>query len=95
MTETEQLVERGVNAERVCSSKSGDAPASFPLSPLWPLLHPLLKPGMVMHACDASTQEVERGEPEIQGHPQLHSHLEGSLGYMRLPQFFSPKSSLL
>lgn len=86
MTETEQLLERGVNAERVCSWKSDDAPASFPLSPLWPVLCLLLKPG----ACDVSTQEVERGQPEIQGHPQLHSHLEGSLGYTRLPQFPTP-----
>jgi hypothetical protein len=31
-----------------------------------PALH---KPGMVLHACDLSTQEVEAGESEIQGQP--------------------------
>lgn len=36
-----------------------------------------------MHVCYPNTPEVEAGGSEVQDHPQLHSHLEASLGYMR------------
>lgn len=39
--------------------------------------------GMVMHACNPSTWEVETGAPR---HPQLHSKFEASFGYIRLSQ---------
>lgn len=35
------------------------------------------------YAYNLSAWEVEAGAPEAQGHPQLHSELETSLGYMR------------
>lgn len=40
------------------------------------------KPGMVAHASNRSMQEVEAG-PGLQGHFQLHSVYEASLGYWR------------
>lgn len=39
-----------------------------------------IKPSMVAHASNPSMQEVEAG-PGLQGHPQLHSEYEASLGY--------------
>lgn len=36
-----------------------------------------------MHACNSNTPEAGAGESEVQGHPQLHSYLEASLGCMR------------
>lgn len=39
---------------------------------------------MVVHAYDMSTWEVETGESESQGYPQLQSQFEVSLGYMQL-----------
>lgn len=35
------------------------------------------------YAYNLSAWEVEAEAPEAQGHPQLHSELETSLGYMR------------
>lgn len=36
-------------------------------------------------ACNPNTQEVEAGEPRVQGHPWLHIQFQASLGY-RNPQ---------
>lgn len=36
--------------------------------------------GEVGHTCP---QEVEAGESDVQGHPQLHCESEDNLGYMR------------
>lgn len=36
--------------------------------------------GDVLHACNPCTQEVEKGGPEIQGHPYQHIKSEASLG---------------
>lgn len=38
---------------------------------------------LVVHACHPSHQEAEAGGSRVQGHPWLHSKLEGSLGYSR------------
>lgn len=44
------------------------------------------KPSVVMHACHPSTWEVPAGRSGVRGQPQLHSKLEGSLGYERACQ---------
>ena len=41
------------------------------------------KLGLVTHAYNPSTQEMEAGGSEVQSPPQLHSKFEASLGYMR------------
>lgn len=42
--------------------------------------------GMELHVCKHSTWEVEAGESEVHGQPQLHRELEASLGYLtRVP----------
>lgn len=41
--------------------------------------------GMVVHAYNPSTQEMEAGGSEFQGHPCPHSNFEAILGY--IPQF--------
>lgn len=38
-----------------------------------------VKLGMMVHGCNSSIQEVEAA---VQGHPQLYSKLETSLGYL-------------
>lgn len=42
------------------------------------------KPELVVHSCNPIIREVEAGGSEVQGHPQLHSKSEASLGYKRL-----------
>jgi hypothetical protein len=44
---------------------------------------PYLKKPDVIHSCNPSIQEMERGESEIQGQLLLHSKFEASLGYMK------------
>jgi hypothetical protein len=39
----------------------------------------MYKPTVEEYAYNSSTQEVEAGESEIQGHPQLLSKFKGSL----------------
>lgn len=40
------------------------------------------QPSVVVHTCNASTQEVEAGRSKVQGQPQLHS--ERVLGRLKL-----------
>lgn len=42
------------------------------------------KNGMVVYACNPSTQEVRPQGSEIKGYPWLHDELKASLGYMGL-----------
>lgn len=42
------------------------------------------KQGAVVQACNPSIREEEAGESEAEGHPELHSEFEASLGCMRL-----------
>lgn len=42
----------------------------------------LCKPGVLTHAYDPSTQEMEARRLGVQDHPQLHSEFEATLGYM-------------
>jgi hypothetical protein len=35
--------------------------------------------GVMMHACNPSTGDVEGGAPQVQSHPQLHSEYESNL----------------
>ena len=47
-------------------------------------IHPVpQKQGMVVHASNLSTWEVEAEGSEVQGHPQLHSEIEVGQEYMR------------
>lgn len=41
------------------------------------------EPAIVGHVCFPSTQEVEAGRLEIQGHPQLENEFKSCLGCMR------------
>lgn len=43
----------------------------------------LYKLDVIVHVCNLSTQKVEAGGSRVQGHFQLHSELEDSLGYLR------------
>lgn len=38
---------------------------------------------MVIHSCQPSTGKVEAGRSEDEGHSQLHSKFEASLGYIK------------
>lgn len=40
------------------------------------------KPNVVLHACDPSTQEVDTGGSEVQGHPEPYNKHKASVGYM-------------
>lgn len=55
----------------------------FPYAEPWVRSPDLRKLDAVVHACNSNTPEAEAGGSETQGHPQLHSYLEVSLGYMR------------
>lgn len=38
---------------------------------------------MIVHVCNPSPWEVDSGEQWVQGHPQLQSEFEASLGYQK------------
>lgn len=57
---------------------------------LWSLIN-LLKSGMVAHACDPRTWEVEAGRSNVQSQPQLHSKFEATPW---LKKFFILKETL-
>lgn len=38
---------------------------------------------MIVHVCNPSPWEVDVGEHWVQGHPQLQSEFEASLGYQK------------
>lgn len=41
------------------------------------------KPAMGRYNCKNSTQEMEAGGVEVQGHPQPYNKFEATLGYVR------------
>lgn len=38
-------------------------------------------PGMVVHVCNHSTQEVKAGRSQVQNYTQLHGEFEASVGW--------------
>lgn len=47
----------------------------------WPF-HPSEKKSDSTHVCNATTKELEAGGSGVQDHPQIHTKLDASLGYM-------------
>ena len=38
------------------------------------------KPGVMVYVCNPSILELEKGEPEVHNHPQLHTKFKANLG---------------